>query len=132
MSCFPWQSVHVAATVLPPLRATPWTVPAYSLTALSWQVAQLTGLSFSGCGSLSAETSAWQSVHLSFISPWTDAANFAASTAIGLPLAPFASAAAWHIWHVSLTFGGRRGRLRHRRRGDAKQEERRDRPQYSC
>ena len=65
MSWVPWQSVQVAATVLPPLRASPCTVPAYSATALSWQAAQLTGFSFSACGSFCADTSAWQSVHLS-------------------------------------------------------------------
>ncbi len=94
MSWVPWQSVQFAATALPPLRAVPCTVPAYSLTALSWQVAQLTGFSFSGCGILSAETSVWQSVHLSFSSPWTEAANFAPSTAIGLPAALLASLSA--------------------------------------
>ena len=109
MSCVPWQSVQVAATALPPLRATPCTVPAYSLTAFSWQVAQLTGFSFSGCGSLSAETSAWQSVHFSLSSPCTDATNFAPSTAIDLPPAPLASAAAWHMRQVSFGFGGAAG-----------------------
>ena len=109
MSCVPWQSVQVAATVLPPFLATPCTVPVYSLTAFSWQVAQFTGFSFSGCGSLSAETSAWQSVHFSFISPCTDDANFAPSTAIDLPPAPLASAAAWHIRQVSTTFGAGAG-----------------------
>ena len=105
MSCVPWQSVQVAATVLPPLRDLPWTVPLYSFTCCSWQVAQLTGFSFSACGILSAETSAWQSVHFRLRPPCTDAANFAPSTAIDLPSAPFASAAPWHMRHVSLTLG---------------------------
>src|SRR5512137_2685723 len=69
ISCEPWQSTQLAATALPPLRAAPCTVPAYSLPALSWQVAQSTGFSFSACGSLSTETSAWQSVHFSCSSP---------------------------------------------------------------
>ena len=40
MSWVPWQSVQVAATTLPPVRANPCTVPAYSVTALTWKVAQ--------------------------------------------------------------------------------------------
>ena len=109
MSCVPWQSVQVAATLLPPLRALPWTVAAYSLTGCSWQVAQLTGLSFSACGIFCADTSEWHAVHSSLRLPCTDDANFPASTAIALPAAFFASAAAWHMRQVSLTPGAAAG-----------------------
>ncbi len=78
----------------------------------SWQVAQLTGFSFSACGILSAETSVWQSVHLRLRLPCTDAANFAPSTAIDLPSAPFASAAA--VAHEARLVDARRGRRGHR------------------
>ena len=94
MSWVPWQSVQLAATALPPLRASPCTVPAYSATAFSWHAAQLTGFSFSACGSFCADTSLWQSVHLSDIPPWTDALNLSASTAMDLPAAFFASLSA--------------------------------------
>src|SRR4249919_2171829 len=106
MSCVPWQSVQVAATLLPLLRDVPCTVPLYSFTACSWQVAQLTGFSLSACGILSAETSVWQSVHLRLTLPCTDVTNFAPSTAIDLPSLPLASAAEWHMRQVSLTDGG--------------------------
>ena len=83
----------------------PWTVEPYSFAALSWQVAQSTGLSFSGCGSFWGETSAWQSVHLRCISPCTDRANVAPSTAIDLPAPLLASLSPWHARQVSLTSG---------------------------
>jgi hypothetical protein len=41
--------------------------------------------------------------------PCTDDANFAASTAIDLPAAFFASAAPWHMRQVSLTGGAAAG-----------------------
>ena len=106
MSCVPWQSVQVAATVLPPLRDLPWTVPLYSLTGCSWQVAQFDRLQLLGVRDLvRGHVGMWQSVHLRLRPPCTDAANFAPSTAIDLPPAPFASAAPWHMRHVSLTLG---------------------------
>src|SRR5512143_4115899 len=117
MSCVPWQSVHVAATSLPPLRALPCTVAAYSLTGCSWQLAQLTGLSFSACGIFCAETSEWHAVHSSLRLPCTEDANFAASTAIDFPAAFFASAAPWHRRHVSLTPGGAAGAAATQRAG---------------
>ena len=101
MSCVPWQSAQVAATVLPPLRAMPCTVDAYSFTGFSWQLPQSTGFSFSACGSFFAETSAWQAVHSSFISPCTDLAKAAPSTAIDFPAEPFASLSPWHARQVS-------------------------------
>ena len=50
MSCIPWQSTHLAASVCPPFRATPWTPCRYFACAVSWHVPQLTGASLSGCG----------------------------------------------------------------------------------
>jgi len=49
--------LQVAATMLPPARAFACAVARYSFTGASWQAAQLAGLSFGSCGSLSAETS---------------------------------------------------------------------------
>src|SRR5512139_1997462 len=105
MSCLPWQSVQVAATMLPPLRAFACAVASYSLTAASWQPAQLAGFSLGACGSFSADTSLWQSVHLNCICPCTEPAKALASTAIDLPPSDFAAGSEWHIMQLSLGFG---------------------------
>ena len=60
MSCVPWQSLQVAATMWPSARAFPWMVVAYSLTALAWQLSHCAGFG-DLCGYLRIPSSAWQS-----------------------------------------------------------------------
>src|SRR5512139_186279 len=68
MSCVPWQSLQVAATILPPARARPWMVVAYSLTAFSWQLAHWAG-STDLCGYFRNPSPAWQSTHAALPEP---------------------------------------------------------------
>ena len=106
--------------MLPPARALACAVDRYSLTAASWQAAQLAGLSFGSCGSFSAETSLWQSVHLKFIWPCTEPAKAFASTAIDLPAAFLAPASPWHIRQASFGAGAASAAVagaRHRKQG---------------